>query len=107
MIASGITYSESEQQSVLDLMMATLSAPIGGSFADIQTNLRNQQLYDYFKVTNSLDEKNNLSGITNLASSSVDLTNKIALLVNANSLPNEDSSAFEGSKITVFTQKIT
>jgi len=54
LISSGISYSQSQQQSTLQSMKDTLAATLPTQFTSIQSEIRKQQLTDYFSITHSL-----------------------------------------------------
>jgi len=54
LISSGISYSQSQQQSALQSIKDTLTAILPSQFTAIQREIRKQQLTDYFFITNSL-----------------------------------------------------
>jgi len=54
LISSGISYSQSQQQSTLQSIKDTLTAILPSQFTTIQKEIRKQQLTDYFFITHSL-----------------------------------------------------
>jgi len=89
LISSGISYSQSQQQSALQSMKDTLSAILPSQFTAIQREIRKQQLTDYFFITNSLSANKNLNSTADVSKLQLDVLERIGDLLNSNSLPNE------------------